>query len=44
VGDVLARELGWDEQRLALELERFEQEARSEGISPPDHARPAPAL
>jgi hypothetical protein len=34
VGDVLGRELGWDEQRLARELERFEQEARAEGITP----------
>ena len=33
-GDVLARELGWDEQRLELELERFEQEARAEGVVP----------
>jgi glycerol-3-phosphate dehydrogenase len=44
VGDVLARELGWSEQRLALELERFEQEARSEGITPRDRTRRAPAL
>ena len=33
-GDVLARELGWDQQRLGLELERFEQEARAEGVVP----------
>jgi len=33
-GDVLARELGWDQQRLGLELERFEQEARAEGLLP----------
>ena len=33
-GDVLARELGWDEQRLELELRRFEQEALAEGIVP----------
>jgi glycerol-3-phosphate dehydrogenase len=32
VGDVLARELGWDEQRLGLELERFAAEADAEGI------------
>ena len=34
VGDVLARELGWSEQRLALELERFAEEASAEGIAP----------
>ncbi len=33
-GDVLARELGWDQQRLGLELERFTQEARAEGVFP----------
>jgi glycerol-3-phosphate dehydrogenase len=33
VGDVLARELGWDETRLAHELERFAEEARAEGIT-----------
>ncbi|HTQ68407.1 MAG TPA: glycerol-3-phosphate dehydrogenase/oxidase [Solirubrobacteraceae bacterium] len=33
-GDVLARELGWDAPRLELELERFEQEARAEGLLP----------
>ena len=44
VGDVLARELGWDEQRLARELEAFSQEARAEGIAPvADVAEPAPA-
>jgi len=32
VGGVLARELGWDEARLRLELERFAEEARQEGI------------
>jgi glycerol-3-phosphate dehydrogenase len=32
VGHTLARELGWSEQRLALELERFAEEARAEGI------------
>jgi glycerol-3-phosphate dehydrogenase len=44
VGDVLARELGWNEQRLEQELERFEQEARAEGITPgPGQAeRPQP--
>ena len=36
VGDVLARELGWDAQRLALELERFEREADQEGIAVPE--------
>jgi glycerol-3-phosphate dehydrogenase len=33
VGDVLARELGWDEARLAHELESFAEEARAEGIT-----------
>jgi glycerol-3-phosphate dehydrogenase len=33
VGDVLARELGWDEVRLASELRAFEAEAASEGIA-----------
>ena len=33
-GDVLARELGWDQRRLELELERFAQEARAEGVVP----------
>jgi glycerol-3-phosphate dehydrogenase len=32
VGDVLARELGWNHGRLALELERFAAEASAEGI------------
>ena len=32
VGDVLARELGWDAPRLAQEIERFAIEARAEGI------------
>jgi glycerol-3-phosphate dehydrogenase len=32
VGDVLARELGWNPQRLALELATFAAEARAEGI------------
>jgi glycerol-3-phosphate dehydrogenase len=32
VGDVLARELGWDAPRLAQEIERFAVEARAEGI------------
>jgi glycerol-3-phosphate dehydrogenase len=32
VGDVLARELGWNPGRLALELERFAAEASAEGI------------
>jgi glycerol-3-phosphate dehydrogenase len=32
VADVLARELGWDGQRVALEIERFAQEARAEGL------------
>jgi glycerol-3-phosphate dehydrogenase len=33
VGEVLARELGWDERRLAAELESFAEEARAEGIA-----------
>jgi glycerol-3-phosphate dehydrogenase len=41
VGDVLARELGWDEARLASELESFEREAAQEGIAG-QLARPAP--
>ena len=32
VGDVLARELGWSDERLELELERFAEEAAAEGI------------
>jgi glycerol-3-phosphate dehydrogenase len=32
VGDVLARELGWDAARLARELEQFALEAAAEGI------------
>ncbi len=32
VGNILAHELGWDGERLALELERFAQEADAEGI------------
>jgi glycerol-3-phosphate dehydrogenase len=32
VADVLARELGWDGERVELEIERFAQEARAEGI------------
>jgi glycerol-3-phosphate dehydrogenase len=32
VGDVLARELGWSGERLELELARFAEEARAEGI------------
>ena len=32
VGDVLARELGWSPERLALELRRFAEEADAEGI------------
>jgi hypothetical protein len=29
---VLARELGWSGERMELEIERFAQEARAEGI------------
>ncbi|MGA2320797.1 MAG: glycerol-3-phosphate dehydrogenase/oxidase [Solirubrobacteraceae bacterium] len=32
VGDVLARELDWNNERLALELGRFAEEAQAEGI------------
>ena len=32
VADVLAREHGWDRARTVLEIERFAQEARAEGI------------
>jgi glycerol-3-phosphate dehydrogenase len=32
VADVLARELGWDGERVGLEIGRFVQEARAEGI------------
>jgi glycerol-3-phosphate dehydrogenase len=32
VGDVMARELGWSAERLSLELTRFAEEARAEGI------------
>jgi hypothetical protein len=44
VGDVLARELGWDAARLSLELDRFEQEAAAEGIvvHAGEHAATAP--
>jgi glycerol-3-phosphate dehydrogenase len=43
VGDVLARELGWDETRLRVELESFEREAAQEGIAG-QLSRPAPAV
>ncbi len=32
VGDVLARELGWSDERRAVELRRFAEEADAEGI------------
>jgi glycerol-3-phosphate dehydrogenase len=32
VSDILARELQWSPERLAAELDRFEQEARAEGL------------
>ena len=41
VGEVLARELGWSPERLALEQERFADEARAEGLLA--GAEPAPA-
>ncbi len=34
VADVLARELGWDTERMGLEIARFAQEADAEGIMP----------
>jgi glycerol-3-phosphate dehydrogenase len=40
VGDILARELNWSRERLAVELAGFAEEARAEGITgevdPPD--------
>ncbi len=33
VADTIGRELGWDGARLALELERFAEEAAAEGIA-----------
>ncbi len=39
VAETLARELGWDAGRLALELERFSDEAREEGM--PSQRSPA---
>jgi hypothetical protein len=32
VGETIARELGWSAERVELELERFAEEARVEGI------------
>jgi glycerol-3-phosphate dehydrogenase len=32
VGETMARELGWDAKRLAREFERFDEEARQEGM------------
>jgi glycerol-3-phosphate dehydrogenase len=32
VGQTMARELGWDAERLARELERYSEEARREGV------------
>jgi glycerol-3-phosphate dehydrogenase len=32
VGQTMARELGWDAERLARELERYSEEARLEGV------------
>jgi len=42
-GDVLARELGWDQLRLGLELERFGEEARAEGVVPAGWGPGAPS-
>jgi glycerol-3-phosphate dehydrogenase len=38
VGETMARELGWGAERLQLELERFAEEARLEGILAGDSA------
>ncbi|HWX98049.1 MAG TPA: glycerol-3-phosphate dehydrogenase/oxidase [Solirubrobacteraceae bacterium] len=38
VGEIMARELGWSSERLAVELERFAEEARLEGILAGAHA------
>jgi glycerol-3-phosphate dehydrogenase len=35
VADVLASELGWDASRTRLEIDRFAQEARAEGLQQP---------
>jgi glycerol-3-phosphate dehydrogenase len=35
VAQAMGRELGWDEQRIALELERFRREGELEGILAP---------
>jgi glycerol-3-phosphate dehydrogenase len=35
VADILAGELGWDAARTQLEIERFAQEARAEGLAQP---------
>jgi glycerol-3-phosphate dehydrogenase len=47
VGDTLARELGWSEERLAAELQSFAEEARAEGIvaevERPERKLPPPA-
>jgi glycerol-3-phosphate dehydrogenase len=42
VGDNLARELGWSEERLELELQRFAEEARQEGVTPGAWELPQP--
>jgi hypothetical protein len=34
VAEALAPELGWVQARIALEVERFREEADAEGISP----------
>ena len=45
VGEVLARELGWEERRLEHEIAAFAQEARAEGIAPEARAaEPAGSL
>jgi glycerol-3-phosphate dehydrogenase len=41
VGETIARELGWDPERLARELDAFAEEARLEGILAAAHGRAA---
>lgn len=42
VAAALGRELGWDERRVREECDRFDAEAREEGIVPHPAAAPAP--
>ena len=41
VARAMAPELGWDERRVALEVSRFEDEARAEGLAPDRGRDPA---